>query len=198
MGARSATVNRETSETNINLTLELDGAGNSEILTGIRMFDHLLTQIARHGLFNLFITATGDDPHHLVEDVAISLGQAIGTALGERRGIVRMADATVPMDDSLATVAVDLSGRGYAVVELDLTENDMFDFPSDLARHFLETLAIEARMNLHARVLYGENDHHKVEAVFKSLARALDKATQLDDRLSNNIPSTKGHIETSL
>jgi len=197
MGERTATVSRETSETNINLTLNLDGSGDSEILTGIRMFDHLLTQIARHGMFNLSVTATGDDVHHLVEDVAISLGQAINSALGERRGIVRMADATVPMDESLATVAIDLSGRGYAVVELDLLENDMFDFPSDLARHFLESLAIEARMNLHARVLYGENDHHKVEAVFKSLARALDRATRVDERRSDTIPSSKGHIESS-
>jgi imidazoleglycerol-phosphate dehydratase len=195
MAQRKASIKRETAETSVNLAIELDGTGQAEILTGIRMFDHLLTQIARHGAFNLSVSATGDDAHHLVEDVALCLGKAINEALGERRGIVRMADASVPMDESLALVALDLSGRGYSVLDLPFVENDMFGFPSDLVRHFLETLAAEARINLHARVLYGTNDHHKAEAVFKALARALDRATRIDERRPYDIPSSKGSIE---
>jgi len=195
MSNRSATIKRETKETSVNLKLNLDGTGRYETVTGIRMFDHMLSQLARHGSFDLTVSATGDDAHHLVEDVAICLGQAFLEALGERRGIVRMADSTVPMDDALAMVAVDISGRGYAVLDMPFTENDMMGFPSDLIRHFLETFASEARMNLHARTLYGANDHHKAEALFKALGKALDKATRIDERKAGELPSTKEWLE---
>jgi len=192
---RIAVVKRETRETNISLELDIDGTGKYEIDTGIKMFDHLLSQVARHGRFDLKISASGDDQHHLAEDVAICLGKALGETLGEKRGIVRMADATVPMDDALAMVAVDISGRGYTVLELPFSDNDMFGFPTDLIRHFLESLASEAKLNLHARVIYGTNDHHKAEALFKALGRALDMATTIDERASGELPSTKDLLE---
>jgi imidazoleglycerol-phosphate dehydratase len=190
-----ATVKRETKETNISLELNVDGSGKCEVNTGISMFDHLLEQVARHGVFDIKLSATGDDQHHLVEDVAICLGKALGKALGEKRGIVRMANAVVPMDDALAMVAVDISGRGYTVLELPFSENDMAGFPTDLVRHFLESFATEARLNLHARVAYGVNDHHKAEALFKALGRALDTATRIDERISGELPSTKELLE---
>ena len=193
---RISAVTRETAETNIGLELNVDGGGQYEINTGISMFDHLLSQLARHGKFDIKLTATGDDPHHLVEDVAICLGKAFGEALGGKRGIVRMADATVPMDDALAMAVVDISGRGYAVLDLPLTGNDMFGFPADLIRHFLESFAIEGRLNLHARIAYGNNDHHKAEALFKALGRALDSATRIDERLGGELPSTKEFLES--
>jgi imidazoleglycerol-phosphate dehydratase len=159
------------------------------------MFDHLLSQLARHGAFDIDVSATGDDPHHLVEDVAICLGRAFLEALGERRGITRMADATVPMDEALSMVAVDISGRGYSVLDLSFSDNDMMGFPSDLIRHFLETFAAESRMNLHARTVYGTNDHHRAEALFKALGKALDRATRIDERNPAALPSTKEWME---
>ena len=195
MDKRKAIIKRETKETSIRLELNLDGSGVWEINTGIKMFDHLLSQLAQHGRFGLKISASGDDQHHLIEDVAICLGKAINQALGEKRSIVRMGDATVPMDDALAMVAVDISGRGYTVLELPFSGNDMAGFPADLIRHFLESFAIEARLNLHARVLYGTNDHHKAEALFKALGRAMDTATRIDGRISGELPSTKGLME---
>jgi imidazoleglycerol-phosphate dehydratase len=174
--------------------MNVDGSGHTEISTGIRLFDHLLDQLGRHGMFDLKISATGDDAHHLVEDVAIVLAQAFEEALGEKRGIVRMADATVPMDDALATVVIDISGRGYSVLDIEFEGNDMFGFPTDLIRHFLETFAREARINLHGGLAYGTNDHHKAEAFFKALGRALDKATRIDARIAGEIPSTKEKI----
>jgi imidazoleglycerol-phosphate dehydratase len=192
---RLSIVKRKTRETDISLALNLDGSGKWEINTGIKMFDHLLSQLARHGRFDLTISAAGDDQHHVAEDVAICLGKALSQALGEKRGIVRMGDATVPMDDALALVAVDISGRGYTVLELPFSDNDMAGFPTDLIRHFLESLAIEARLNLHARVIYGTNDHHKAEAIFKALGRALDMATAIDKRISGELPSTKELLE---
>jgi imidazoleglycerol-phosphate dehydratase len=195
MSERKAVIKRETRETSVNLNLNVDGSGHYETVTGIRMFDHLLSQLARHGAFDINVSATGDDAHHLVEDVAICLGRAFLEALGERRGIVRMADSTVPMDDALSMVAVDIGGRGYAVLDLSFAENDMLGFPSDLIRHFLETFANEARMNLHARTIYGTNDHHKAEALFKALGKALDKATRIDERTSGELPSTKEWLE---
>jgi len=191
---RLSVVKRETKETNINLELNIDGTGQYEINTGIKMFDHLLAQVAQHGRFNLKISASGDDYHHLAEDVAICLGKALGETLGEKRGIIRMADASVPMDDALATVAVDISGRGYTVLELPFSDNDMAGFPTDLIRHFLESLAVEGKLNLHARILYGVNDHHKAEALFKALGRALDMATRIDERIAGELPSTKGLV----
>ncbi len=192
---RAATIKRETKETKINLELNLDGSGQWQISTGLKTFDHLLSQLAQHGRFDLKISATGDDQHHLAEDVAICLGKALGEALGEKRSIIRMGDAAVPMDDALAAVTVDISGRGYTVLELPFTDNDMTGFATDLIRHFLESLATEARLNLHARILYGKNDHHKAEALFKALGRALDSATRVDERLSGELPTTKGLLE---
>ena len=195
MANRLSIVKRETKETNVSLELDSDGRGKGEMNTGIRVFDHLLAQLAQHGVFDIKISATGDDKHHLVEDVAICLGRAFGEALGERRGIVRMGDATVPMDDALAMVAVDIGGRGYTVLDLPFTDNDMAGFPTDLIRHFLESFASEAKLNLHAKVVYGTNDHHKAEALFKALGRALDTATRIDERISGELPSTKELLE---
>jgi len=195
MANRESVVKRETKETNINLELSIDGGGRWEMNTGIRMFDHLLAQLAQHGLFDIKISATGVDQHHLVEDVAICLGKAFGEALGEKRGIVRMADAAVPMDDALAIVVVDISGRGYHVLDLPFSDNDMAGFPTDLIRHFLEAFAVEARLNLHARIAYGTNDHHKAEALFKALASCIHVATRIDERISGELPSTKEFLE---
>jgi imidazoleglycerol-phosphate dehydratase len=190
MKARTAVIKRKTKETDISLELNLDGAGESKINTGIASFDHLLSQVVKHGTFNITLTANGDDKHHLIEDVAICLGKALTKALGEKVGIVRMADATVPMDESLAMVAIDISGRGYSVIDLPLKGNDMAGFPSDLVRHFLESFATEGKLNLHARVIYGVNDHHKIEALFKALGRTLNQATRINER--GGLPSTKG------
>ena len=195
MDNRTSVIKRDTKETRINLELNIDGSGNWEVDTGIKMFDHLLSQLAQHGIFDLTISATGNDQHHVAEDVAICLGKAFAEALGEKRGIVRMADAAVPMDDALATVALDISGRGYTVLELPFSDNDMRGFATDLIRHFLESFAIEARMNLHVRIAYGTNDHHKAEALFKALGRALDKATRVDERICGELPSTKDLLE---
>lgn len=192
---RAATIKRESKETKVSLELNLDGSGQWQISTGIKMFDHLLSQMAQHSRFDLKITASGDDQHHVAEDVAICLGKALGEALGEKRSIIRMGDAAVPMDDALAAAAVDISGRGYTVLDLSFADNDMLGFATDLIRHFLESLAIEARLNLHARILYGKNDHHKAEALFKALGRALDIATSVDERLSGELPTTKGMLE---
>jgi imidazoleglycerol-phosphate dehydratase len=194
-GKRSATITRETGETKIKVTLSLDGQGKFTIKTGSKMFDHMLTHVAQHGLFDINVTASGWDEHHLAEDVAIALGQALNKALGDKKGIVRMGHAIVPMDEALATVVVDLSGRGYPVLDLQFTNKKIGDMESDMIRHFLETFAAEAKMNLHAQVLYGTNEHHKVEALFKALGRALGSATRIDPRIAGRVPSTKGKIE---
>ncbi len=188
---RTSVIKRNTQETSIGLELDLDGTGKWEMCTGIRMFDHLLSQLAQHGKFDIKIAANGTDLHHVIEDVAICLGKAFNEALGEKRGLVRMAEATVPMDDVLVSVVVDLSGRPYTVLDLSFKDNDMSGFPSDLVRHFLESFATEGRMNLHAAVNYGNNDHHKAEALFKALGRALDKATRIDSRIGGQLPTTK-------
>jgi imidazoleglycerol-phosphate dehydratase len=192
---RVATIKRESKETKVSLELGLDGSGRWQISTGIKMLDHLLSQMAQHGRFDLIIKASGDDQHHVAEDIAICLGKALGEALGDKGGIIRMGDAAVPMDDAIAAVAVDISGRGYTVLDLPFADNDMLGFATDLIRHFLESLAIEARLNLHARILYGSNDHHKAEALFKALGRALDIATRVDERLAGELPTTKGMLE---
>jgi imidazoleglycerol-phosphate dehydratase len=193
--ARTASLKRNTQETSVTLELNLDGTGRWEMCTGIRMFDHLLSQLAQHGKFDINIAANGTDLHHVIEDVAIVLGKGFNQALGEKRGIVRMAEATVPMDDVLVSVVVDLSGRPYTVLDLTFKDNDMAGFPSDLIRHFLESFATEARINLHAAINYGTNDHHKAEALFKALGRALDAATRLDPRLRDQLPTTKDLLE---
>jgi len=195
MTERKATVARETAETNVRVELNIDGSGQFQITTGIRMFDHLLSQLAQHGIFDIKISASGPDQHHVVEDVAISLGKAFNQALGKKQGIVRMAHAIVPMDEALAEVAVDIGGRVYSVIEADFKEASIGDLDADLVRHFLVSLASEAKINLYAKVLSGINDHHKAEALFKALARALDTATQIDGRIIGRIPSTKEVIE---
>ena len=192
---RKAMVIRETAETSIKVELNIDGSGQFEIATGVRMFDHLLSQLAQHGVFDIKISASGPDQHHVVEDVAISLGKAFNQALGETRGIVRMAHSIVPMDEALAAVAVDIGGRGYSVVEAAFDKANIGDLCADLIRHFLLSFASEAKINLHAKVLTGINHHHKAEALFKALGRALDSATQIDERLLGRVPSTKEVIE---
>lgn len=194
---RTATITRKTRETRITLELNLDGKGLYEVSTGVGMFDHMIEQLAKHGRFDLKLRAEGDlhvDEHHTVEDAAIVLGQAFAKALGDRKGIVRMGHAIVPMDEALAMVAVDLSGRGHAVVEASFTKEYINELPTDLIKHVLGSFAFEGRFNLHVRLLAGENDHHKAEAIFKALARALDQATRLDERLGAQVPSTKDLI----
>ena len=192
---RTATITRGTGETKIIVTLSIDGSGKFEIKTSSKMFDHMLTHIAQHGLFDIKIEASGWDEHHVVEDIAIALGHALNKALGDKKGITRMGHAIVPMDEAMAAVAVDISGRGYAVMDAPFKRKKIGDSASDLVRHFLETFALEAKMNLHVKVLYGIDDHHKVEALFKALGRALDSATKIDARLTGKFPSTKRVIE---
>ena len=194
---RIAEVHRKTKETDILVKLKLDGVGLHQVATGIGFLDHMLTHLAVHGLFDLQLQASGDleiDAHHTIEDCALALGQAFDQALGRREGIVRTAAAYVPMDDSLAFVAVDLSGRPYSVFQAEWRAPLIGNFPTSLFQHFFQSLAVTARCNLHARVLYGSDDHHQAEALFKALGRALDSATQLDPRRSNSIPSTKGSL----
>ena len=193
---RLASVERKTKETDITVTLNLDGAGSADINTGVPMLDHMLSHVAVHGMIDLQIRATGDlqiDAHHTVEDVAIVLGDALCQALGDKRGIARMGHAYVPMDESLAFVAVDLSGRAYAVIDAQFTAPMIGTMPASLVEHFLETLATHAKMNLHARVFYGRDDHHKAEALFKALGRALAMAVAIDPR-REGVASTKGLI----
>jgi imidazoleglycerol-phosphate dehydratase len=194
---RIAEVHRKTNETDILVKLKLDGVGLHQVATGIGFLDHMLTHLAVHGLFDLQLQASGDleiDAHHTIEDCALALGQAFDQALGKREGIVRTAAAYIPMDESLAFVAVDLSGRPYSVSQAQWRAPLIGNFPTSLFQHFFQSLAVTARCNLHARVLYGSNDHHQAEALFKALGRALDSATQLDPRRSNSIPSTKGSL----
>lgn len=194
---RTSTLHRQTAETEITLSLTLDGTGNHDIQTGVGFLDHLLTHVAVHGLFDLTVKAVGDlhiDPHHTIEDTALVLGQAFNEALGDRKGILRMGSAYVPMDEALAFVAVDLSGRPYAVIQAEWHSPAIGQFPTSLIPHFLESFAVTARANVHARVLYGRDDHHQAEALFKALGRALDAATMIDPRRSGVVPSTKGSL----
>jgi imidazoleglycerol-phosphate dehydratase len=195
---RTATVSRQTGETQVDLTLTVDGQGEAAIATGVGALDHFLTLFARHGLFDLAVAAQGDlqiDEHHTVEDVAICLGQALGRALGERRGIRRTAHAVVPMDEALATVAVDIGGRSYCVLTGTFTGPAVGGLSTELIWHFFDSLSREARMNIHILLHYGRNTHHEIEAIFKAFARALDAATTLDPRLGNALPTTNGRIE---
>ncbi len=192
---RKAQIRRETHETQISVSLDVDGTGANDIHTGVGFLDHMLAQVALHGLFDLNVKAQGDldvDAHHTVEDVALALGEAFSQALGDKKGIVRTASCTVPMDDSLAGVVVDLSGRPYTVFEAQWEGPAIGALPTSLVGHFFESFAIQARCNLHARVYYGRDDHHKAEALFKALGRALDAATLVDPRRAGRIPSTKG------
>lgn len=193
---RGAEVERETRETTVRVTLDLDGTGRANIATGVPFLDHMLAQVAAHGLIDLDLAARGDldvDAHHTVEDVAIVLGLALDRALGERQGIARMGDSFVPMDDALALVALDLSGRGYAVINVEFLSPQLGTLATSLIPHFFETLALNARMNLHAKILYGRDDHHKAEALFKAFGRALAQAVRVEPRRGTN--STKGTLK---
>jgi imidazoleglycerol-phosphate dehydratase len=192
---RTATLERKTSETQVQVTLDLDGSGQHDVSTGVGLLDHMLRHVAMHGLFDLTVRAKGDleiDPHHTVEDVALTLGACLNQALGDRKGIVRMGHAYVPMDEALAFVAVDLSGRPYTVVEAEWSAPAIGQLPTTLVPHFLESLAAAGRLNLHARVLYGRDDHHKAEALFKALGHALERAVCIEPRRAAQAPSTKG------
>ena len=194
---RTAKIERKTNETDIFVEVNIDGSGHAEINTGIGFLDHMLHHVAVHGLFDLTLRAAGDlhiDEHHTVEDCALALGMAFEQALGDRKGIVRMASAYVPMDETLAFVAIDFSGRPYAVVQAEWVTPSVGGIATTLFGHFIESFAVQAGCNLHARVLYGRDDHHKAEALFKALARALDAATRIDERRGGVIPSTKGVI----
>ena len=196
MNERRAEVKRNTKETAIELSLNLDGAAAADINTGIGFYDHMLGHIAHHGQFDLRVHARGDlhiDAHHTIEDIAICLGRAIDEALGSRSSIQRMGSAYVPMDEALARAVIDLSGRPYAVIKADFKTPLMGEMPTDLVIHALETIAVQARMNLHAEALYGRNDHHKAEALFKAFGRALADAVSIDPR-RHGVPSTKGTL----
>lgn len=194
---RTSNVTRETGETSISVELNLDGAGDASVETGVGMLDHMLHQLARHGGFDLTVQATGDlhvDAHHTSEDVAIALGRALDEALGGRAGIARFADRTVPLDEALIQVALDLSGRPYAAIDLDFPAPMIGELPSSMAKHILETVAHEGRLALHVRQLAGENEHHIIEATFKALARCLRDAVRVVDE--SGAPSTKGTLNS--
>jgi len=192
---RRAVINRQTTETSIALTLVLEGKGHYSVSTGIRFLDHMLELFTRHGGFDLRVKATGDldvDQHHTVEDLGIALGEAVSKALGNRRGINRAGYFVMPMDETLAVVAIDLGGRPHTVVELQADAPTVGDLQTELVHDFFEGFGIGARANVHVKVMYGRSNHHKVEAVFKAFARALRVACARDKRLAKMLPSTKG------
>ncbi|MBN2386458.1 MAG: imidazoleglycerol-phosphate dehydratase HisB [Anaerolineales bacterium] len=194
---RTATISRKTNETDIAVELNLDGSGAHTIATGIGFLDHMLAHLAVHGLFDLVVQAQGDlhvDEHHTVEDVALALGQAFDEALGDRQGIVRTAHAYVPMDEALAFVALDFSGRPACMMEAAWTSPAVGGIATSLFEHFFQSFAVSAHATLHARVVCGRDDHHKAEALFKALARVLDAATLIDPRRAGKVPSTKGTL----
>ena len=194
MKNRTSNIDRKTNETNISLSLNLDGEGKRSVSTGIGFFDHMLDLLAKHALFDLEIKATGDtnvDFHHTVEDVGICMGLAVKEALGEKAGIVRFSNVSVPMQESLANVALDISGRSALVFNAKLESKKIGDFDSELIKEFLEAFTVNAGLNLHVDVPYGENAHHIAEAIFKGIAKALDRATRIDER-TDEVPSTKG------
>jgi imidazoleglycerol-phosphate dehydratase len=192
---RRALIDRRTTETQIALRIALDGKGRYLVRTGIRFLDHMLELFARHGAFDLQVTASGDldvDQHHTVEDLGIALGEAVTKALGNRRGINRAGYFVMPMDETLAVAAVDLGGRPHAVVNLQVKAARVGDLQTELVHDFFEGFATGARANVHVKVLYGRSSHHKIEAVFKAFARALRVACAKDKRLAKMLPSTKG------
>ena len=196
---RTGQVRRDTNETAIEASVTVDGTGAASVSTGIGMLDHLIEQLARHSHLDITLTAIRSDldrdPHHLVEDAGICLGQALSRALGDRAGIVRMADATVPMDESLALVALDISGRPFFIADITWGGERIGALPTEMIEHFLWSFAQHAGLTLHVRLLTGRNDHHRAEAIFKALARALGAAVQLDPRRQGTIPSTKGTLD---
>ncbi|HKQ75162.1 MAG TPA: imidazoleglycerol-phosphate dehydratase HisB, partial [Blastocatellia bacterium] len=192
--ARQAEIKRKTRETDIRVALDLDGEGKSAIDTGVPFLDHMLELFARHGLFDLEVTCKGDlqiDDHHSVEDTAICLGQAFAGALGDKKGIARYGAAHAPMDETLARAVVDLSGRSYLVYKVQNTRDKVGTFSVELAEHFWHSFSEHCKCNLHIEVFYGRNQHHIIEAVFKSTARALSQAVRIDDRI-RGVMSTKG------
>lgn len=189
---RKAKITRKTKETRIDVEFNLDGNGKASVDTTIKFFDHLLSSFAKHGCFDLRLKARGDFPHHIAEDSMIALGAALEKALGDKRGIERMGDAAVPMDDALVMAAIDLGGRAYPEIEAGFRKKKLDDLSSDLVVHVLQTLAVNGKFNLHVKVLRGKNDHHKAEAIFKALGVALRRAV---NRLpKRGLPSTKGVI----
>ena len=191
---RTARIQRQTKETQIDLRLNLDGRGKSDISTGIPFFNHMLDLVTRHGGFDLRLRTTGDldvDQHHTVEDVGIALGEAVNTALGDKRGILRAGYFLMPMDETLAAAAVDFGGRAYCVLKAKFSARTVGGFQTELVEDFFQGFAQAARANVHLRVLYGRSSHHQVEAVFKAFARALRFAVSRDRRLRNVLPSTK-------
>jgi imidazoleglycerol-phosphate dehydratase len=195
MKARAATFNRRTTETQIRGRLVIDGRGRYDVSTGIRFLDHMLELFARHGGFDLTLRASGDldvDQHHTVEDVGITLGEAVLKALGDRKGINRAGYFVMPMDETLAVAAIDLSGRPHTVVDAKVTVRLVGDLQSELVTDFFEGFAMGARANVHLKVLYGRSNHHKIEACFKAFARALRVACSRDRRMAKQLPSTKG------
>lgn len=195
--ARTATIQRTTNETQIELTLDLDGVGTSDCVTGVGFLDHMLDHLAKHSLCDLTIRATGDlhiDDHHTVEDIAICLGDALEQALGDKAGIVRYGSAKAPMDETLADVSMDLSGRAAIVWQVNFPGNKIGTFDTQLIEEFIRRFATVAKMNLHVSVPYGSNDHHIAEAIFKAIAQALRQAKSIDPARQGQIPSTKGSL----
>ena len=194
---RQATISRRTAETEIELAIDLDGTGRSDISTGIGFLDHMLTLLARHSLIDLAIKAKGDtdvDDHHTTEDVGIALGQAIAKALGDKRGITRYADVHLPMDETLTRVAIDISGRPFLVFRTAFSAPKIGEFDSELVREWFQGFAINAGITLHVETLYSVNNHHIAESCFKGLARALRAAVAIDGRMAEHVPSTKGTL----
>ena len=192
---RTAEIKRKTGETDISLSLNLDGSGKGEINTGCGFLDHMLSLFKKHGSFDLTVNAKGDtyvDYHHTVEDIGISLGQAFKSALGDKAGIVRYGSTTLPMDEALILTAVDVSGRGFFVQDINISSNKVGDFDTELVNEFLIAFSYNAGMTLHVRQLSGSNAHHIIEGIFKSLARTLKMAVAIDSTLNGEIPSTKG------
>ncbi|ODN70254.1 imidazoleglycerol-phosphate dehydratase HisB [Methylobrevis pamukkalensis] len=194
---RQASLTRTTSETDITLSLDLDGTGKAEISTGVGFFDHMLTQVARHGLFDLRISAKGDlhiDDHHTVEDVGIALGKAFAEALGDKKGITRYADCHLAMDEALTRCAIDVSGRPFLVAKFGFSTPKIGTFDTQLVEEWFRAFAMNAGITLHVETLSGANDHHVAESAFKALARCLRTAVEIDPRQAGRIPSTKGTL----
>ena len=194
---RRAAVDRETAETKIHVELNVDGTGRADVTTGIGLYDHMLTAFAKHGRFDIALTCAGDldvDAHHTMEDCALALGAAFDRALGDRAGLVRMGEATVPLDEALVQAVLDLSGRPFAAIGLDFVGERIGEAPAEMVAHVLQSFSVGARLTLHVRQLSGANDHHIAEAAMKALGRALDAATRLDPRIVGEVPSTKGTL----
>ena len=196
-GMRTATISRRTSETSIDVTVDLDGAGVYQVATGIGFFDHMLEQLSRHSLIDLNVVTKGDlhiDQHHTVEDTGLAIGEAIATALGEKRGIRRYAEALSPMDETLTRVAIDISGRPFLVWKTEFSQKRLGEMDTEMFEHFFHSFAQTAGVTLHIETLYGQNNHHIAESAFKGLARALRQAVEIDPRKADAIPSTKGTL----